>query len=99
MTDVTPTAETLVHDPADGNLLAHQRTVNLVSGRSTGKIHPAIAIAWARIRDVARRCPPGVTRPAPEGAVLGGCTRGNAPKPVSLPSVAPNCGAVVAWLV
>ncbi|MBS0542031.1 MAG: ATP-binding protein, partial [Proteobacteria bacterium] len=48
--DGTPINETLVHDLAGGNFLAHQRNVVLVGGTGTGKTHLAIAIARACIR-------------------------------------------------
>ena len=47
----TPINETLVHDLASGNFLAHQRNVVLVGGTGTGKTHLAIAMARALIRD------------------------------------------------
>ena len=47
----TPINETLVHDLASGNFLAHQRNVELVGGTGTGKTHLAIAMARALIRD------------------------------------------------
>ena len=50
--DGGPVNETLVHDLAGGNFLAHQRNCVLVGG--TGKTHLAIAIARACIRDGAR---------------------------------------------
>ena len=40
--------------PAADEFLAHQRNVVLVGGTGTGKIHLAIAIARACIRDGAR---------------------------------------------
>ena len=46
--------ETLVHDLADGNFLAHERNVVLIGGTGTGKTHLAIAIARACIRNGAR---------------------------------------------
>jgi DNA replication protein DnaC len=46
--------ETLVHDLADGNFLAHERNVVLIGGTGTGKTHLAIAIARAAIRNGAR---------------------------------------------
>ncbi len=52
--DGTPINETLVHDLAGGNFLAHQRNVVLVGGTGTGKTHLAIAIARACIRAGAR---------------------------------------------
>ena len=52
--DGGPVNETLVHDLADGNFLAHQRNCVLVGGTGTGKTHLAIAIARACIRDGAR---------------------------------------------
>ena len=42
--------ETLVHDLADGNFLAHERNVVLIGGTGTGKTHLAIAIARASTR-------------------------------------------------
>jgi hypothetical protein len=47
----TPINETLVHDLASGNFLAHQRNVVLVGGTGTGKTHLAIAMARALIGD------------------------------------------------
>ena len=52
--DGTPINQTLVHDLAGGEFLAHQRNVVLVGGTGTGKTHLAIAIARACIRDGAR---------------------------------------------
>lgn len=52
--DGTPLNETLVHDLAGGNFIAHQRNVVLVGGTGTGKTHLAIAIARACIRSGAR---------------------------------------------
>ena len=52
--DGTPLNETLVHDLAGGNFIAHQRNVVLVGGTGTGKTHLAIAIARACIRAGAR---------------------------------------------
>jgi DNA replication protein DnaC len=52
--DGGPVNETLVHDLAGGNFLAHQRNCVLVGGTGTGKTHLAIAIARACIRDGAR---------------------------------------------
>jgi DNA replication protein DnaC len=52
--DGGPVNETLVHDLADGNFLAHQRNCVLVGGTGTGKTHLAIAIARACIRGGAR---------------------------------------------
>ncbi len=49
--DTTPINETLVHDLASGNFLAHQRNVVLIGGTGTGKTHLAIALARALIRD------------------------------------------------
>ena len=49
--DDTPINETLVHDLASGNFLAHQRNAVLIGGTGTGKTHLAIAIARACIRD------------------------------------------------
>jgi DNA replication protein DnaC len=49
--DGTPINETLVHDLAGGEFLAHQRNVVLVGGTGTGKTHLAIAIARSCIRD------------------------------------------------
>jgi DNA replication protein DnaC len=43
--------ETLVHDLADGNFLAHERNVVLIGGAGTGKTHLATAIARASIRN------------------------------------------------
>jgi DNA replication protein DnaC len=50
----TPINETLVHDLATGNFLAHQRNVVLVGGTGTGKTHLAIALARSLIRDSKR---------------------------------------------
>ena len=47
--DGTPINETLVHDLASGNFLAHQRNVELVGGTGTGKTHLAIALSRARV--------------------------------------------------
>jgi DNA replication protein DnaC len=52
--DGGPVNETLVHDLAGGNFLAHQRNCVLVGGTGTGKTHLAIAIARACIRNGAR---------------------------------------------
>ena len=52
--DGGPVNETLVHDLAGANFLAHQRNCVLVGGTGTGKTHLAIAIARACIRDGAR---------------------------------------------
>src|SRR3546814_757692 len=52
--DGTPVNETLAHELAGGDFLAHQRNVVLVGGTGTGKTHLAIAIARACIRDGAR---------------------------------------------
>jgi DNA replication protein DnaC len=52
--DDGPVNETLVHDLAGGNFLAHQRNCVLVGGTGTGKTHLAIAIARACIRNGAR---------------------------------------------
>ena len=52
--DGTPINETLVHDLATGNFLAHQRNVVLVGGTGTGKTHLAIALARSLIRDSKR---------------------------------------------
>jgi hypothetical protein len=49
--DDTPINETLLHDLAGGEFLAHQRNVVLVGGTGTGKTHLAIAIARSCIRD------------------------------------------------
>ena len=49
--DNTPVNQTLVHDLASGNFLAHQRNVVLVGGTGTGKTHLAIALSRALIRD------------------------------------------------
>ena len=52
--DGGPVNETLVHDLAGGNFLAHQRNVVFVGGTGTGKTHLAIAVARACIRDGVR---------------------------------------------
>ena len=52
--DATPVNQTLVHDLATGNFLAHQRNVVLVGGTGTGKTHLAIALARSLIRDSKR---------------------------------------------
>jgi DNA replication protein DnaC len=52
--DGGPVNETLVHELAGGNFLAHQRNCVLVGGTGTGKTHLAIAIARACIRNGAR---------------------------------------------
>ena len=52
--DGTPINATLVHDLAGGGFLAQERNVVLVGGTGPGKIHLAIAIARACIRDGAR---------------------------------------------
>lgn len=52
--DRTPLNETLVHDLAGRNFIAHQRNVVLIGGTGTGKTHLAIAIARACIRAGAR---------------------------------------------
>ena len=52
--DGTPINETLVHDLAGGNFLAHQRNVVLVGGTGTGKTHLAIAITANVVRAGAR---------------------------------------------
>ncbi|CAN5344328.1 hypothetical protein BH10PSE8_BH10PSE8_09250 [soil metagenome] len=52
--DGTPLNETLVHDLAGGNFIAHQRNVVRVGGTGTGKTHLAIAIARVCIHAGAR---------------------------------------------
>ena len=52
--DDTPINETLVHELAGGNFLAHERNVVLIGGTGSGKTHLAIGIARACIRDGAR---------------------------------------------
>jgi DNA replication protein DnaC len=46
----SPINETLVHDLAGGDFLAHQRNAVFVGGTGTGKTHLAIAVARACIR-------------------------------------------------
>ena len=55
----TPVDQTIMHELATGNFLAHQCRVVLVGGTGTGKTHPAIALARASIHDSKR----GVHRP------------------------------------
>jgi DNA replication protein DnaC len=52
--DGTPINETLVHELAGGEFLAHERNVVFIGGTGTGKTHLAIAIARACIRNGSR---------------------------------------------
>jgi DNA replication protein DnaC len=86
--DGGPVNETLVHDLAGGNFLAHQRNCVLVGGTGTGKTHLAIAIARACIRNGARPVLQG-GRPRQQARERGS---GGAPGPHRRPARPPGLG-------